>query len=240
LEIPQCGGDRRNRLVTGGESGAPDGEWHTEDVDVYYEDEDDVYEEAKDEEAYAQARRQRMDAFTRPELEAKRTLFLFYGYRESRTGEISTSTYFKQAHSLGEALADLHGNAGVMDVGGYVVQDACVVVDEDGSATVHVHLITAAAHSDGWRDEDGEWHTIEAHHADDEEILGQYKDGLGEENFAEMLQMSHRASPTLEQVELAYALTANWRLHGEDADFQQPPGDLVRAVEDIIGEKVWA
>jgi hypothetical protein len=84
-----------------------------------------------------------MDAFTRLELETQRTVYLFYGFIEAGTGQRGKG-YFKQAHSLGEAMADLVSNAGVdaaESQAGYVVRDAVVIVDENG-AHVHVELIT--------------------------------------------------------------------------------------------------
>lgn len=82
-----------------------------------------------------------IDAFTQLALERRRTLFMFYGYRNAN-GE-QGGAYFKQAYSLSQALADLEANAGVADEGGYLVRDAFVEEDGEG-ATLHVELISLA------------------------------------------------------------------------------------------------
>jgi hypothetical protein len=80
-----------------------------------------------------------LDAFSRLAAESQRTDFMFYGYRMAEDGRIGPP-YFKLAHSLSEALADLKGNPGVAsDV--YFIEDAFVTLDEDGMPTVHVQLV---------------------------------------------------------------------------------------------------
>jgi hypothetical protein len=82
-----------------------------------------------------------IDPFSQLVLERRRTLFMFYGFR-SVNGK-REGAYFKHAHSLGEALADLEGNAGIADEGGYLVRDAFVEdVEDDGGAILHVELIS--------------------------------------------------------------------------------------------------
>jgi hypothetical protein len=82
-----------------------------------------------------------MDPLSRLELEHERTLFMFYGYGTVEGGQ--GSGYFKLAHSLSEALADLEGNPGVADEGGYFVKDLFVAaLEDDDSPTVHVELIS--------------------------------------------------------------------------------------------------
>ncbi|MGC2374246.1 MAG: hypothetical protein WA484_10265 [Solirubrobacteraceae bacterium] len=72
-----------------------------------------------------------INAFDQLVLEKERTLFMFYGFRRSRDGSPGAG-YFKLAYSLSEALADLVGNPGVANLGGYLVNDAFIEVDEDG------------------------------------------------------------------------------------------------------------
>ena len=88
-----------------------------------------------------------LSAFDRLHLERQRTLFMFYGFRwaDGRQG----GGYFKHAHSLSAALADLSANEGVADEGGYFVKDAFVEdgeldpeTREVGPATLHVELIS--------------------------------------------------------------------------------------------------
>lgn len=81
-----------------------------------------------------------LDAFHQLALERERTLFMFYGYRWARGDR--GGGYFKHAHSLSEALADLDANEGVADEGGYFVKDAFIESTEDGPV-VHVELISA-------------------------------------------------------------------------------------------------
>jgi hypothetical protein len=80
-----------------------------------------------------------IDAFDQLALEHERTLFMFYGFRtaDGRQG----GPYFKLAHSLSEALADLHANAGVADEGGYLVRDAFLEAGED-EPVLHVELVS--------------------------------------------------------------------------------------------------
>lgn len=80
-----------------------------------------------------------MDAFSQLVAERQRALFVFYGHR-AISGEPG-GPYFKQAHSLSEALADLEGNSGVADEGGYFVRDAFLEHD-DGGLVLRVELIS--------------------------------------------------------------------------------------------------
>lgn len=75
------------------------------------------------------------------QLESERTLFMFYGYRKAATGERGQG-YFKLAHSLAEAIADLMENEGVLDEGGFLVRDAIVTRDDDGEFVVNVELVS--------------------------------------------------------------------------------------------------
>ncbi len=79
-----------------------------------------------------------LDAFSQLQLEAERTLFMLYGYREA-SGELGRG-YFKLANSLSEALADLVNNPDVADEGGYLVRDVILAFDNDGSPLLHVQL----------------------------------------------------------------------------------------------------
>jgi hypothetical protein len=83
-----------------------------------------------------------IDAFDRLQLEHERTLFMFYGFRN--TDGSQGRGYFKLAHSLSEALADLQANPAVADEGGYFVRDAFLEIsdDDDGDPTIHVELIS--------------------------------------------------------------------------------------------------
>jgi hypothetical protein len=82
-----------------------------------------------------------INAFDRLRLEHERTLFMFYGYR--RVDGSPGHGYFKLAHSLAEALADLQASEGVADEGGYLVRDAFLEM-ADGDAVLHVELISLA------------------------------------------------------------------------------------------------
>jgi hypothetical protein len=81
-----------------------------------------------------------IDAFDRLQLERERTVFTFYGYRmaDGRQGR----GYFKLAHSLAEALTDLHANTGVADEGGYLIKDAFLEMDAGLTPVLHVELIS--------------------------------------------------------------------------------------------------
>ena len=83
-----------------------------------------------------------LDGFQELQLQSTRTLFMFYGYRMARDGELG-SGYFKHAHSLNEALADLIANPGVLDEGGYLVRDAFLELGDDDDPCVHVDLLSA-------------------------------------------------------------------------------------------------
>lgn len=71
------------------------------------------------------------------EFETERTLYVFYGYAPSAQ-DGDGGPYFKSAHSLSHALADLRANPGVEDAP-YVVTDIFVEVEE-GEPTLHVEL----------------------------------------------------------------------------------------------------
>jgi hypothetical protein len=77
-----------------------------------------------------------MDAFQNLQIERERELFVFYGFEN--VDESIPGAYFKQAHSLSEALADLRANDSVMDHD-YVVTDL-FVENDDGEVTLHVEL----------------------------------------------------------------------------------------------------
>jgi len=84
-----------------------------------------------------------VDAFTQLALEHERTLFMFYGF--TNPDGTRGGAYFKLAHSLSEALADLEGNGGVAHPpGGYLVSDAFLEAGEeaDEPPTVHVELVS--------------------------------------------------------------------------------------------------
>ena len=81
-----------------------------------------------------------MSAFDELQFEHERTLFFLYGARSARTGAASRP-YFKLANSLGEAIADLEANPGIMDEGPFLVRDAFVQLDDDGAPVVHVELV---------------------------------------------------------------------------------------------------
>lgn len=82
-----------------------------------------------------------LDPLARLEIERERTLFMFYGFRWSANGEPG-GVYFKLAHSLSEALADLEANPGVADEGGYLVSDAFLETGEE--PVLHVELTSLA------------------------------------------------------------------------------------------------
>ena len=87
-----------------------------------------------------------LDAFDQLQLEHERTRFTFYGYRmrDGRQG----GPYFKLAHSLAEALADLEANEGVADEGGYLVRDAFLEMGEL-EPVLHVELISVREIEEG-------------------------------------------------------------------------------------------
>ena len=93
-----------------------------------------------------------VDAFTRLALERERTQFTFYGFRTMDGQE--GGPYFKLAHSLSEALADLEANPGVADEGGYLVRDAFLEKTE-GEVVIHVELISMEEIANGALDERG-------------------------------------------------------------------------------------
>ena len=80
-----------------------------------------------------------LNGFHRLVLQSERSSFTFYGYRMAADGRYGHG-YFKLAHSLGEALADLvEENEGVADMGRYLVRDAFLEASEDGPV-LHVEL----------------------------------------------------------------------------------------------------
>ncbi|HEX3510111.1 MAG TPA: hypothetical protein VHT27_03335 [Solirubrobacteraceae bacterium] len=80
-----------------------------------------------------------IDAFDRLELERERTLFMLYGARKATGGTFRG--YFKLAHSLSQAMADLEANPAIAG-GPYLVKDAFVEAEEDDAPTVHVELVS--------------------------------------------------------------------------------------------------
>jgi hypothetical protein len=84
-----------------------------------------------------------ISTFDRLALEQERTWFVFYGCRDAEDGEPG-GPYFKAAHSLAEALADLHSEPRVAAEGGYLVKDAFLVLDEEGPGdhSIHVQLVS--------------------------------------------------------------------------------------------------
>lgn len=79
-----------------------------------------------------------LSVFSRLRIERERTLFMMYGVR-TKDGQ-TVSGYFKLAHSLSEALADLDYNENVaVPVEGYAVRDLFLEDGEDG-VVVHVEL----------------------------------------------------------------------------------------------------
>ena len=91
-----------------------------------------------------------MDAFDRLELEHKRTMFCLYGALYT-DGTRADGVYFKQAHSLREALADLAANPAMLDVD-YLVRDL-FLEETENDATVHVELVTVNGEIDEEVDE---------------------------------------------------------------------------------------
>ena len=83
-----------------------------------------------------------MDAFDQLQIERERTFFTFYGWRRP-DGEPG-GPYFKLAHSLSEALADLEENSAIDPDEAYVVTDAFLELGEEGP-TVHVELRSTEA-----------------------------------------------------------------------------------------------
>jgi hypothetical protein len=81
-----------------------------------------------------------INPFNRLQLEHERTLFVFYGYRKADGSQ--GHGYFKLAHSLSKALDDLHANEDVADEGHYLVRDAFLEMDDDGSPVLHVELVS--------------------------------------------------------------------------------------------------
>lgn len=70
-------------------------------------------------------------------LERKRMMFAFYG---ARNADRSTGgVYFKQAHSLKEAMDDMEANDGIAG-GPYLVVDAFIEEDGEGG-TLHVEVV---------------------------------------------------------------------------------------------------
>jgi hypothetical protein len=84
-----------------------------------------------------------ISAFDQLALEQERTWFVFYGCRDAEGGEPGGPCY-KAAHSLAEALADLHSEPRVAAEGGYLVKDAFLVLDEEGPGDHSVHVELAS------------------------------------------------------------------------------------------------
>lgn len=84
-----------------------------------------------------------ISTFDRLALEQGLTWFAFYGCRDAENGGPG-GPHFKAAHSLAEALADLHSEPRVAAEGGYLVKDAVLVVDEEGPGdhSIHVELVS--------------------------------------------------------------------------------------------------
>ena len=78
--------------------------------------------------------------FKELQLQSEQTMFIFHGYRMAKDGERGHG-YFKHAHSLGEALADIRSSPGVLDEGPYLVRDAFLAVEE-GQPVIHVEIVS--------------------------------------------------------------------------------------------------
>jgi hypothetical protein len=92
-----------------------------------------------------------LDAFTRLRLESRRTFYVLHGWRAA-DGSVGRD-YFKQAHSLSEAIADLEANdCSAEDVTHEIVDVFVSDGDDRDDLQVHVELSPADVGTDEVRE----------------------------------------------------------------------------------------